>query len=448
MVLSLAHVFVGLLKPSRAQTEITHFVQRPPSSRKIEEIDKQVIKMIAKGHHALRMVEEPEFRELIRMVSHCPNYELLSRKKLSESLLSKIYNEYTEKIKIKLNKAQAVCVTTDAWTSRNNESYIALMAHYIDDNSKLCSSTLGCIQYTERHTSENLCTFLKETMNHWQISHKIVAVVSDNAPNIISAIRMGNWRSIGCFAHLINLVVQRATEQISDTLVKVKSIVEYFKRSSQGLHKLQESQRQMNLPLLKLKQDVPTRWNWTYEMLDRVVTIKDAVITTIALTRNDLSLQQEDWSIIEEVLPLLLPFYEVTTEISAEKNVTLSKVIVMYKMIERILAKSSANHSKVQAVLEVLKKEMNARFQNIENNILFAECTVLDPRFKKRGFKNADCFEKAVQGLRNKVGSGQIPHKNEANDSFDGNGPPSAPPTSTKSIWEEYDETAGLKIKK
>ncbi|CAH1977519.1 unnamed protein product [Acanthoscelides obtectus] len=147
-------------------------------------------------------------------------------------------------------------------------------------------------------------------------------------------------------------------------------------------------------------------------MLDRVVTIKDAVITTIALTRNDLSLQQEDWSIIEEVLPLLLPFYEVTTEISAEKNVTLSKVIVMCKMIERILAKSSANHSKVQAVLEVLKKEMNARFQNI-NNILFAECTVLDPRFKKRGFKNADCFEKAVQGLRNKVGSGQIPHTNK-----------------------------------
>ncbi|CAH1955122.1 unnamed protein product [Acanthoscelides obtectus] len=112
-----------VLKPSRAQTEITHFVQRPPSSRKIEETDKQVIKMIDKGHHALRMVEEPQFRELIIMVSHCPNYELPSRKKLSESLLSKIYNEYTEKIKIKLKKAQAVCVTTDAWTSRNNELY-------------------------------------------------------------------------------------------------------------------------------------------------------------------------------------------------------------------------------------------------------------------------------------------------------------------------------------
>lgn len=38
------------------------------------EIDKQVIKMISKGHHALRIVEEPEFKKLINMVSHCPGY--------------------------------------------------------------------------------------------------------------------------------------------------------------------------------------------------------------------------------------------------------------------------------------------------------------------------------------------------------------------------------------
>uniref|UniRef100_A0A6P7F9Q3 Zinc finger BED domain-containing protein 4-like n=1 Tax=Diabrotica virgifera virgifera TaxID=50390 RepID=A0A6P7F9Q3_DIAVI len=264
--------------------------------------------MIAKGHHALRMVEETEFKELIKMVSHCPNYQLPSRKKLSENLLVKTHQQIAEELQIKINNAQAVCLTTDAWTSRANESYIAVTAHYIDEHSKLCSSTLGCIQYNERHSAENMFNFLKNIMKEWQISHKIAAVVSDNAPNILLTVKMGNWTSVGCFAHSLNLVVQKSKRTISDTLAKVKSIVEYFKRSTQGLRKLQDAQRQMKLPLLKLKQEVSTRWNSSFEMLDRILKIKDAIITTTALLRNDLSMQQDDWDIIEEEVFLGLGF--------------------------------------------------------------------------------------------------------------------------------------------
>ncbi|GBP93355.1 hypothetical protein EVAR_85166_1 [Eumeta japonica] len=79
-------------------------------------------------------------------------------------------------------------------------------------------------------------------------------------------------------------------------------------------------QKQMNLPVLKLKQDVVTRWNSTYDMLNRVVSRKDAVIATLALVRHELALNTTEWQVVEEAIPILKSFYEVTTEISTEKQ--------------------------------------------------------------------------------------------------------------------------------
>ena len=74
------------------QQSITQYIRKPPPIRKVQEIDRQVVKMVAKGHHALRIVEELEMRKLIEMVSHCPGYQLPSRK-TSLNLMSNVYNE-------------------------------------------------------------------------------------------------------------------------------------------------------------------------------------------------------------------------------------------------------------------------------------------------------------------------------------------------------------------
>ncbi|XP_075165827.1 uncharacterized protein LOC142238154 [Haematobia irritans] len=76
----------------KTQPNITQFLQRPPPTRKVEKIDLQILKMIVKGHHSFRIVEEPEFKALLELVSRCPNYRLPSRKKISNALLLSSYN--------------------------------------------------------------------------------------------------------------------------------------------------------------------------------------------------------------------------------------------------------------------------------------------------------------------------------------------------------------------
>ncbi|CAH2104141.1 unnamed protein product [Euphydryas editha] len=164
-------------------------------------------------------------------------------------------------------------------------------------------------------------------MAEWNIADYTTAIITDNAAYITAAIRdTGRWH-IPCFAHSINLFVQAALTPLSETLVKVKSIIEFFKRSSHAQHKLREMQQQLTLGELKLKQDVPTRWNSTYDMLQRLLSAKDAVIATMAIMRQELALNNDNWGVIESAAPILKLFYDITVETSAEKNVSLAEVI-------------------------------------------------------------------------------------------------------------------------
>ncbi|XP_045449661.1 E3 SUMO-protein ligase ZBED1-like [Melitaea cinxia] len=393
--------------------------------------------MVTKGHHSFTLVDEPEFRKLLDMVSTCLGYNLPTRKTLSNTLIPKYYTEVFETILQKVKESFDVCLCTDAWTSSNTQFYIAVTAHYIDHNTEMQSILLGCLNYNDRHTSENLVAFLRQMMQDWQITHKVRCVVIDNAANIQAAIRLGDWRSVGCFRHGLNLCVQNALKSIADVLEKVKAIVEHFKRSYTAQSKLEAILKQMDLPVLKLKQECPTRWNSCYEMLLRMIKIKHAIISTLALIRSDLSLQNAEWDLIEKVIPILKPFYEITQEISTEKYVSLSKALVFTNLMCKHVAKEilSQNNAKIKILLEKLQNQLLTRFHDLESNVLYSNSCILDPRFKKRGFRTPEAFERALGGLKRRIGHIRIINIEEP--TVQKMEPPQN--LAEPSIWDEFD---------
>ncbi|XP_041451266.1 uncharacterized protein LOC121404912 [Drosophila obscura] len=106
---------------------------------------------------------------------------------------------------------------------------------------------------------------------------------------------------------------------------------------------------------------------------------------------------------IEGVLPMLKPFFEITTEVSAENNFTLSKVIIMASLLQKSIANSIPNNEVLKEVVEKLREAMIVRFGDLENNIFYAESTILDPRFKKRGLKSEECFQEVVAAQKDKT---------------------------------------------
>ncbi|KAL1281446.1 hypothetical protein QQF64_000249, partial [Cirrhinus molitorella] len=103
------------------------------------------------------------------------------------------------------------------------------------------------------------------------------------------------------------------------------------------MEKLSKYQREMKLPEYKLVQEVETRWNSTYLMLERFLAVK--VPLSAALSTIDAGLPvlfSSDWDAIESAVRILHPFFQVTEEISAELNVTASKCIPMVRNLQKV----------------------------------------------------------------------------------------------------------------
>ena len=76
---------------------------------------------------------------------------------------------------------------TDIWTSRTVQSYITVTVHFLTEDWILDSRVLVTHEMMERHTGVNIAECLREIAKDWNLDNKVVAVVHDNASNMVLA---------------------------------------------------------------------------------------------------------------------------------------------------------------------------------------------------------------------------------------------------------------------
>lgn len=360
--------------------------------------------MVTKDIQPLSVVENIGFNDFVKKLN--PSYSLPSRYIVTNNLLSAEYKKKYEDIKKRISEGESICLTTDAWTSKANESYISLTAHFISKDWKLNSLFLNCFKTVNDHTAENLKNELLEVVNKWDIQNKISCVVSDNAANILAAIRNAGWTSLPCFAHTLHLVVIDSLKDpnVHQIITKCKSIVDHFHRSTKATNKLKEMQKQMGKKELKLINCTPTRWNSVLKMAERCIENQEPLEATIALLHKPIeSLSYEEWEMAKEICNILQPFDEITVELSAENYTTVSKIIVLVRGLQTFIIKKR-NENKFDELLpfiETIIHNLNKRFNRLEFIDILAISTFLDPRFKARAFTDAA----AVKTVKEKISS-------------------------------------------
>ena len=148
----------------------------------------------------------------------------------------------TIRLKNDLELSRNITLTTDEWTSRAIRGYMGGTAHFIDDDFSLQSRLLEIRRIEQATTSANLAMELEEVMDTWQIRNKVIAIVTDNAANIVAAVRKLGIKHVPCFAHTINLVVQKAiddSENLEKIRGKIRDTVAYFHRSVKAANALE-----------------------------------------------------------------------------------------------------------------------------------------------------------------------------------------------------------------
>ncbi|XP_078023476.1 E3 SUMO-protein ligase ZBED1-like [Epinephelus lanceolatus] len=285
----------------------------------------------------------------------------------------------------------------------------------------------------------------------WGINDKVTCLVTDGAANMGACAREMHLRHTICVAHTMNLMVKKALDHdpvVCDIRAKLRKMVGYFRSSTTAKERLTQVQEQMGRPKLKLTQEVETRWNSTYHMLQRVFELREPVGAALANLSTDITpLSSEEYGIIAGCLRVLAPFNDATVELSEEKRVSGSKVIPLLSMLDHSLEEEVGNaqtpHS--TSIVNHLRRQLRERLYQLQSMSIMSLSTLLDPRFKSIGFFSPSKAAEAVNRLTTECAA---VIRNSSSSSSSSPPPPqpstsevSQPVTQGNKLWRHLDDT-------
>ena len=202
----------------------------------------------------------------------------------------------------------------------------------------------------DRHTGVNLAAEINDTMVEFGLERRVFACIHDNAANISLAGNMIDGTqpdrpkafNIGCAAHSLNLCIgdamKKGVDKPFETMVAAaRRLVGHFKMSSLATNGLRAKVKEI-LPsehrAKGLIQDVSTRWNSTFYMLERLSLLRWPVVAVLSdqsLTKPQearvLDMSAESWKLAEEIVPVLRKV-ELATVLFSSPSRTTSGVIL------------------------------------------------------------------------------------------------------------------------
>lgn len=354
-----------------------------------------IVKYIALDMLPLSHTEGQGFIQFVKALS--PDYVIPS-KTVIKSRIEALYQSVRNDILTTLRPFPDVSITTDTWTSRSAISFITITVHAIDELWNLYSVTLDTLEMTESHSSANIYHHLCNALSAWNLAEKTIAVVHDNARNMVAAMRGSSTadinigQSVRCFCHSLQLVVEKAfnEEHFQAYLQKVSAIVGHFKHSYKATNALKDAQKLHNLPDHSLISYCVTRWNSAYTMIERLLEQKQAVesvllnpeFTTTAMCKK-LLLSNLEWNYLRDLIRILKPF-EVATKIMSSQSESTSGMVrpLIHSIIDKFLTlDDSDDPPKIQSLKEVFRDELEARFLEENCDSVSALACFLDPRY-------------------------------------------------------------------
>ncbi|CAG8833087.1 37774_t:CDS:2, partial [Gigaspora margarita] len=234
----------------------------------------------------------PELVEILQYLN--PMVELVKGDAIKNTIMS-LYNSGKQELKVFLSNINSkISFTSDLWMSPNNKGFIAVTAHYIDDNWALQEVIIDFGLMSGKHDGTNIANGFFKVLENCDITSKILAITLDNAANnniLVQELETKlrdvsniEWDSeclqFQCFNHILNLAVQAALNCIKDDV--------------------------------------------------------NMALNTLTSSHADLqqyAISHSQWSTLEKIIKFLGPFKELTAIISSSSNSTAYLIIPLFNII-------------------------------------------------------------------------------------------------------------------
>ncbi|KAJ0477257.1 putative transcription factor/ chromatin remodeling BED-type(Zn) family [Helianthus annuus] len=355
---------------------------------------------IIKHNYPFSYVEHEATRDLLEFLN--ADVTPITRNTAEADVL-KIYDREKTNLKEKLQKVTSrICLTTDLWSSITSDRYMALTAHYIDDNWVLRKKVLNFKvirpPYNGKFLAKHMISFLRD----WGIEKKVFTITVDDAKYNDVFVKWlngnllcdGDFTRVRCCGRVLDLIVQGALKVIEGTIEKVRESVKYVRGSSDRKYKFAECIHQMRSQCgKKVHQDIVTKWNSTYLMLDSALAYRHAYTRLAILNGSEYPAfpSKQEWERVETIIKFLKPFYNITTLFSRNSYPTSNLYFLNVWKIQKCIEDLINNVDKViSEMANKMKKKFDKYWESYSMILSFA--VVLDPRYK---FKVVEfCFKK------------------------------------------------------
>ena len=121
--------------------------------------------------------EKPGFKKF--MSKACPRFQAPSRRTCTRDIVSQFFREKTKLKSFFKDSCQRVCLTTDCWTSQQQDGYMAVTATFIDEGWNLHKKIIGFFK-VKGHKGEDIGKSLLKCLTEWGLE-RVMTITVDNA---------------------------------------------------------------------------------------------------------------------------------------------------------------------------------------------------------------------------------------------------------------------------
>ena len=356
------------------------------SSPRHKQLVEAVGAFIVEDLRPVAVVDGKGFTKLMKVAK--PHFTIPSRTYFSQTVLPAHYVDVKKKVEALLSTTQYCSITTDIWTAKyQTRGYLSLTCHFIDNEWTLRSIVLTTVALTTDHNGDDISDTLSELIDQWNITDKVVASTTNNASNIIKAMRNLSILNMPCVGHTLQLSVLKSFDLaiVAKMLSRIRKIVGHFHRSEKAMRNLRDKQKQLGAPIHKLINDCVTRWGSTYSMLQRFIEQQHPICAVYLEDRDARQFMPSDTEIsaAEELVAILEVFHRVTEIVSGEKYATIGIVQpLLQKLLHHTLAESSSDKPLSKRIKKAIQEDLMSRYQDDHITLLLNMALYLDPRFK------------------------------------------------------------------